>query len=61
MTPLVLRRCPMPPYFRPAGLKHNEGVPEVDRTTWQDADAFIFAFPTRFGGMPAQMKVRHVR
>lgn len=39
-----------------SGLKHNEGVPEVPRDTWHEADGFIFAFPTRFGGMPAQMK-----
>lgn len=41
-----------------SGLKHNEGVPEVDRATWHEADGFIFAFPTRFGGPPAQIKVR---
>lgn len=39
-----------------AGLKHNEEVPLVDFATWHEADAFVFAFPTRFGTMASQMK-----
>lgn len=38
------------------GLKHNEGVPVVDRETFIEADGFIFGIPTRFGMMAAQMK-----
>lgn len=40
-----------------AGLKHNEGVPVVDPFgDWHTADGFIFAFPTRYGSMPAQVR-----
>jgi NAD(P)H dehydrogenase (quinone) len=37
-------------------LSHNRDVPLVDRETWHLADGFIFACPTRFGMMAAQMK-----
>lgn len=35
---------------------HNEGVPEVDRATFHEADGFLFGIPTRFGSASAQMR-----
>lgn len=37
-------------------LKHNEGVPVVDLSTWTDCDGFLFACGTRYGGTTAQFR-----
>mgnify|MGYP002775799805 FL=1 len=34
----------------------NRNIPEISVAELPTADAFIFGFPTRFGGMAAQMK-----
>lgn len=39
-----------------AALKHNEGVPVVDMDTWTDADGFLFACGTRYGGTTSQFR-----
>jgi len=41
----------------PLEARADKDVPEVDRTTWHEADGFIFAAPTRFGSMAAQFKL----
>ncbi|RYG52525.1 hypothetical protein EON67_01045, partial [archaeon] len=35
---------------------HNKDVPVADMTNWHGADGYLFAAPTRFGMMCAQMK-----
>ena len=39
-----------------AGAKQD--FPITNRQTLAEYDAFLFGIPTRFGNMPAQMKVR---
>lgn len=36
----------------------KKGFPIANRETLTKYDAFLFGIPTRFGNMPAQMKVR---
>jgi NAD(P)H dehydrogenase (quinone) len=57
LSPEILDKMHAPPVDAPEKQEHL--IATVD--TLKQYDAFLFGIPTRFGNMPAQLKVNHRR